>query len=164
MNPRPTPGISNTQKAQKWRFTSAFLPPGDWARQWTSSLYEATYISNYVHTPPAGFGKIMSVVEPRLAVGYHIWPNPEYFNEAVAEVSKTYDGPYVQATDLTVINVTDEHVIVREAVVSELVLPTGTTQGYLDAYRTPTDANTKITEFLSSQRWEGFTPAPLPKK
>ncbi len=106
----------------------------------------------------------MSVVEPRLAVGYHIWPNPEYFNEAVAEVSKTYDGPYVQATDLTVINVTDEHVIVREAVVSELVLPTGTTQGYLDAYRTPTDANTKITEFLSSQRWEGFTPAPLPKK
>jgi hypothetical protein len=79
-------------------------------------------------------------------------------------VAKTYDGPYVQATDLTVINVTDEQVIVREAVVSELALPTGTTQAYLDAYRTPVDANTKITEFLSSQRWAGFTPAPLPKK
>ena len=126
--------------------------------------YEATYISNYVHTPPAGFGKIMSAVEPRLAVGYHIWPNPEYFNEAVAEVAKTYDGPYVQATDLTVINVTDEQVVVREAVVSELALPTGTTQAYLDAYRTPTDPNSKISEFLSLERWKGFKPAPMPKK
>jgi ribonuclease Z len=124
--------------------------------------YQATYISNYVHTPPAGFGKIMSAVRPRLAVGYHIWPNPEYFNEAVAEVRKTYDGPYVQATDLTVINVTDDQVVVREAVVSELALPTGTTEGYLNAYRSKVDADSKISEFLSSGRWKGFTPRPLP--
>jgi ribonuclease Z len=127
-------------------------------------IYEATYITNYIHTPPAGFGKIMSAVKPRLAVGYHIWPNPEYFNETVAEVAKTYDGPYVQATDLTVINVTDEQVIVREAVVSELALPTGTTQEYLDAYRTPIDDSAAISEFLQSGRWKGFTPKPLPKE
>ena len=127
-------------------------------------ISEATYITNYIHTPPAGFGKIMSAIKPRLAVGYHIWPNPEYFNEAVAEVAKTYDGPYVQATDLTVINVTDEQVIVREAVVSELALPTGTTQEYLDAYRTPIDDSAAISEFLQAGRWKGFTPKPLPKE
>jgi hypothetical protein len=42
--------------------------------------------------------------------------------------------------------------------VSELAPPTGTTQAYLDAYRTPTDANTKLTEFLSSQRLKGVYP------
>ena len=35
---------------------------------------------------------------------------------------------------------------------------------YLDAYRTPVDANSKISEFLSSQRWKGFKPAPMPEK
>lgn len=42
-----------------------------------TGMYQATYITSYVHTPPQAFGKIMSVVKPRLAVGYHIWPNPE---------------------------------------------------------------------------------------
>jgi hypothetical protein len=82
----------------------------------------------------------------------------------VPEVAKTYDGPNVQATDLTVINVTDEQVIVREAVVSELALPTATTHAYFDAYRTLTDPNFKISDFLSSERWKGFTPAPMPEK
>jgi ribonuclease Z len=126
-------------------------------------MYQATYISNYVHTPPAGFGKIMSQVKPRLAVGYHIWPNPEFYDQVIKEVARTYEGEFVQATDLTVINVTDEQVVVREAVVSELALPTGTTQGYLEAYRSKVDANTKISEFLANGRWEGFKPRPLPE-
>jgi len=37
-------------------------------------------------------------------------------------------------------------------------------EAYLDAYRTPTDPNSKISEFLSSERWKGFTPAPMPEK
>ena len=52
-------------------------------------MYEATYISNYVHTPPAGFGKIMSAVQPRLAVGYHIWPNPS----STTLCSRRWAGP-----------------------------------------------------------------------
>ena len=128
------------------------------------AAYQATYISNYVHTPPAGFGKIMSAVKPRLAVGYHIWPNPEFFNETLREVQKTYDGPYVQATDLTVINVTDEQIVVREAVVTEMALPTGTTEGYRKAYCSKVDSDSKISAYLSSGRWPGFTPRPLPEK
>ena len=93
-----------------------------------------------------------------------IWPNPEFYDLVLREVGRTYDGPFVQATDLTVINVTDEQIVVREAVVSELALPTGTTQGYLDAYRTPTDATSKISDFVSNGRWKEFKPRPLPEK
>ena len=113
-------------------------------------------------TFPDGGGK--AEVKPRLAVGYHIWPNPEFFNETLRQVRATYDGPYVQATDLTVINVTDEQIVVREAVVSELALPTGTTKGYIEAYRSKVDANTKISEFIANGRWKGFKPRPLPDK
>lgn len=140
-----------------------FFTPQGLAKAMDINMKEATYISSYVHTPPEGFGKIMSAVRPRLAVGYHIWPNPEYFNEVIEIVGKTYDGPFVQATDLTVINVTDEQIAVREAVVSELALPTGTTDGYLNAYRTKVDANSKISEFISSGRWEGYQAPPIPE-
>jgi hypothetical protein len=71
-------------------------------------------------------------------------------NQTLHEVAKTYDGEYVQATDLTVINVTDKQIVVRDAVVSELALPTGTTKEYLEAFRSEVDANSKITEYLSS--------------
>jgi hypothetical protein len=84
-------------------------------------------------------------------------------NTVLEEVAKTYDGEYVQATDLTVINVTDKQVVIREAVVSELALPTGTTKGYLEAFRSKVDANSKISEYLSSERWKGFKPPPLPE-
>ena len=85
-------------------------------------------------------------------------------NQVLKDVRRTYDGDYVQATDLTVINVTDEKVLVREAVVSELALPTGTTRGYMEAYRSKVDANTKISPYLVEGRWKGFTPPPLPEK
>jgi ribonuclease Z len=141
-----------------------FFTPKGLANAMDIGMYQATYISAYVHTPPEGFGKIMSAVKPRLAVGYHIWPNPEYFNEVIETVSKTYDGAFVQATDLTVINVTDDDIVVREAVVSELALPTGTTEGYLKAYRSKVDEDSKISEFIAKGRWEGFKPPPLPKQ
>jgi ribonuclease Z len=141
-----------------------FYTPEGLANAMDIGMKEATYISSYVHTPPAGFGKIMSAVRPRLAVGYHIWPNPEYMNQTLHEVAKTYDGEYVQATDLTVINVTDKQIVVRDAVVSELALPTGTTKEYLEAFRSEVDANSKITEYLSSERWKGFKPPPLPER
>ena len=31
----------------------------------------STFVSSYIHTPPEGFGKIMSTIKPRLAVAYH---------------------------------------------------------------------------------------------
>ena len=68
------------------------------------------------------------------------------------------------ATDLTVVNVTGGQIVVREAVVTEMALPTGATEGYRKAYRSKVDESSKISEYLSSGRWPGFKPRALPEK
>lgn len=40
-------------------------------------LREATFVSSYIHTPPQGFGKVMSSVKPRMAVAFHTVLLPE---------------------------------------------------------------------------------------
>ena len=59
-------------------------------------------------------------------------------------VRKTYDGPLTLADDMTVWNVTDEKVVVREAVVTEDVAPPGTTQAYRTAKREPPQCGCKM--------------------
>ena len=61
---------------------------------------QAVQVSSYIHTPPAAFGKIMSTVKPRLAVGYHAILVPEMLQDITDNVRSTYDGPLVIATDL----------------------------------------------------------------
>ncbi len=52
-------------------------------------LRQATFVSSYIHTPPAGFGKIMSAVKPRLAVGYHSILVPEMYQQMIEEIRTT---------------------------------------------------------------------------
>jgi hypothetical protein len=76
-----------------------------------------------IHTEPQAFGKVMSAVKPRLAVGYHSVQSPENNAAIMDGVRKTYDGPLALARDLMVINVTKETIKVRMATVDEYVLP-----------------------------------------
>ena len=68
------------------------------------------------HTSGPAFGKIMSEVKPRHAVGYH------FFNEEVTRylvydgIRETYDGPLSMATDRMVWNVTKDAITERMAV------------------------------------------------
>ena len=53
----------------------------------------------------------------------------------------------------------------REAVVTEDVAPTGTTQAYRQAEREPPEVAAKwISEDINAGKWEGYTPPPLPKQ
>ncbi len=47
----------------------AFLPPGALAKYFGWDLAQATWVSTRIHTEPQAFGKVMSAVKPRLAVG-----------------------------------------------------------------------------------------------
>jgi ribonuclease Z len=87
---------------------------------------QAVFITSYIHTPPDAFGKIMAEVKPRHAIGYHFWTWHDIYDETLEAVRRTYDGPLTLATDLMVWNVTDEQVVVREALVDENAAPTGT--------------------------------------
>jgi ribonuclease Z len=61
-------------------------------------------------------------------------------------------------------NVTEEQIVEREAIVSEDVAPTGTTQAYRTAKREPPEVAAKwISSDINAGKWEGYTPPPLPK-
>jgi len=77
----------------------------------------------------------------------------------------TYDGPLTLADEMTVWNVTDEQVMVRKAVVTDDVAPTGTTQAYRTTKREPPEVAAKwISPDINAGKWEGYTPPPLPKQ
>ena len=138
-----------------------FLPPKALAAYFGWDLGQATYVSTRIHTEPQAFGKVMSAVKPRLAVGYHSVQSPENNAAIMDGVRKTYDGPLAIARDLMVINVTKETIKVRMATVDEYVLPPDVGEGYKKAPRT----NKKEPgEFIQGGKWKGYTPPPMPKK
>ena len=139
----------------------AFLPPEALAKYFGWDLGQATYVSTRVHTEPQAFGKVMSAVKPRLAVGYHSVQSPENNSAIMDGIRKTYAGPLALARDLMVINVTKDAIKVRMASVDEYALPPDVTAGYKKAPRT--DEKHPSKQILSG-KWKGYTPPPMPKE
>ena len=121
----------------------------------------ATYVSSYIHTPPQGFGKVMSEIKPRMAVAFHTVLLPDIQQEMLEGIRKTYDGPLTIATDLMVWNVTTDTITMRDAVFPDRVTPPSTTETYKSA---PRSGEAKMSKYIMSGVWKGFTPPPLPKK
>ena len=138
-----------------------FLPPKALAAYFGWDLNQATYVSTRIHTEPSAFGKVMSTVKPRLAVGYHSVQSPENNAAIMDGVRKTYDGPLALARDLMVINVTKDTIKVRMATVDEYVLPPDVTEAYKKAPRTD---KKQPGEHILSGKWKGYTPPPMPEK
>jgi ribonuclease Z len=139
----------------------AFLPPKALARYFGWDLTQATYVSTRIHSEPQAFGKVMSAVNPRLAVGYHSVQSPENNAAIMDGVRKTYDGPLALARDLMVINVTKEKIVVRMATVDKYALPPDVGERYIKAPR----SNAKSPgNFITDGKWKGYTPPPIPKK
>jgi ribonuclease Z len=139
----------------------AFLPPKALAAYFGWDLTQATYVSTRIHSEPQAFGKVMSEVKPRLAVGYHSVQSPENNAAIMDGVRKTYDGPLALARDLMVINVTKEKIVVRMATVDEYALPPDVAEGYIKAPRSKEKSPGK---FITDGKWKGYTPPPMPKK
>ena len=139
----------------------AFLPPKALATYFGWDLSQATYVSTRIHTEPQAFGKVMSAVKPRLAVGYHSVQSPENNAAIMDGVRKTYDGPLALARDLMVINVTKDTIKVRMATVDEYVLPPDVTEAYKNA---PRSDDKQPGKFIMDGKWKGYTPPPMPKK
>ena len=125
------------------------------------SMKDATFVSSYIHTPPEGFGKVMSAIQPRMAVAFHTVLLPDIRQEMLEGIRRTYDGPLTIANDLMVWNVTKDDITMREAVVPDRVTPPSTTQGYQDAKRS---GIAKMSKFVMNGVWDGFKPPPLPEE
>ena len=66
---------------------------------------------------------------------------------------------------MTVWNVTEEQVVVREVITDPNTMPTGTTEAYRRSEREPPEVAAKwISPDIAAGKWEGYTPPPIPKE
>jgi ribonuclease Z len=78
----------------------------------------ALQVGTQIHTAPEAFGKVMSMVEPRHAVAYHFFKDPDTTGPMQERIRSTYDGPLSLAEDHMVWNVTKDKITERMAIVN----------------------------------------------
>ncbi len=100
-----------------------FLPPTLLVTKQGFAPKEALMVGTQGHTSPEQFGKVMSLVKPRLAIGYHFYNDFDVEPEVRERVRKTYDGPLDLAVDYMVWNVTRDGIRVRMSAVDEEIWP-----------------------------------------
>ena len=87
------------------------------------SVSNALEVGTQIHTPPEAFGKVMSRIEPRMAIAYHFFNDPDTAPPILEGIRSTYDGPLSLAEDYMVWNVTKDAIRVRMAAINEDVWP-----------------------------------------
>ncbi len=79
----------------------------------------ALLVGTQVHTAPEAFGKVMSDIQPRMAVAYHFFKDFDTSSGVFERIRSTYDGPLSMADDFMVWNVTKDDITVRMAATEE---------------------------------------------
>ena len=136
-----------------------FFTPENWMDIAGFPYKQAYWVTSTIHTPPQGFGKLMSAVKPRMAVAYHYWNHRDVEFGIYDGVRETYDGPLTMADDLTVINVTKNHIEVREATINHHSWPQGTSKAWDTAPRGE-PATGLMSEWLVEGKIKEFIPPP----
>ena len=80
---------------------------------------QALLVGTQIHTAPEAFGKVMSQIQPRIAIAYHFFKDFDTTAAVHDRIRTTYDGPLSLAEDFMVWNVTKDDITVRMAVVEE---------------------------------------------
>ena len=83
----------------------------------------ALAVATQVHTAPEAFGKMMSIIKPRMAVAYHFFKDFDTTGPINDRIRTTYDGPLSLAEDYMVWNITKDDIRVRMAIYDEDVWP-----------------------------------------
>jgi len=100
-----------------------FLPPTLMVTKQGFTPSEALMVASQAHTSPSQFGKVMSMVKPRLAVGYHFYNDFDTLPEVLDRARQTYAGPLALAQDYMVFNVTKDDIRVRMSAIDEEIWP-----------------------------------------
>jgi len=106
----------------------SFLPPTLLVTKQGFAPAEALMVGTQGHTSPEQFGKVMSMVKPRLAVGYHFYNDFDTEPEVRNRIRKTYDGPLALAFDYMVFNVTKDDIRIRNSAIDEEIWPSPPTK------------------------------------
>ncbi|MGI9366838.1 MAG: guanitoxin biosynthesis MBL fold metallo-hydrolase GntH [Rhizobiaceae bacterium] len=101
----------------------AFIVVPDLATKFGFSVSTALEVGTQIHTPPPAFGKVMSLIKPRMAVAYHFFNDPDTGPKVLEGIRSTYDGPLTLAEDYLVWNVTKENITTRPIAYNESSWP-----------------------------------------
>jgi ribonuclease Z len=85
-------------------------------------------VGTQIHTPPEAFGKVMSLIKPRMAVAYHFFNDFDTVSAIEQGIRSTYDGPLSLATDYMVWNITKKEIRTRMMIIDEDVWPPPATE------------------------------------
>ena len=88
----------------------------------------ALSVATQIHTAPEAFGKMMSIIKPRMAVAYHIFKDFDTTAAISEGIRTTYDGPLSLSEDYMVWNITKDDIRVRMAIIDEDVWPPPATE------------------------------------
>jgi ribonuclease Z len=99
------------------------------------------------HTSPQSFDKVMSTVQPRLAVAFHFF-NEESTRYFIYErIRETYSGPLSMATDRMVGNIT------KEKITERMALSTDDAWSVPGTAMPPPEKGHPTTPFIDAGRW-----------
>jgi ribonuclease Z len=93
-----------------------FLTPPDLVKFYGQSPGQALGVGTQIHTSPQAFGKVMSTIKPRHAIGYHFFNEQGTHDDILKGVLETYDGPLSLAVDNMVWNITKDKIVERMVV------------------------------------------------
>jgi ribonuclease Z len=100
-----------------WAAKNSGLQPGD--PGWERALSFAAAVQQSSHTLEPALGYILAQTQPRLGVATHFQVNPDTVPQAVENVQRWYGGPFAIATDLFVIDVSKDEIVLGQATVPE---------------------------------------------
>ena len=87
-----------------------FIAVPDLVKKFGFSVSNALEVGTQIHTAPEAFGKVMSMIKPRLAVAYHFFNDSDTAPPILEGIRSTYDGPLTLAEDYMVWNVTKDEI------------------------------------------------------
>ena len=129
-----------------------FLTPEDLVKLYGQSPGQALGVGTQIHTSPQAFGKVMSTVKPRHAIGYHFFNDENTRYDVFEGVRQTYDAPLSQATDNMVWNITKDKINVRMTVSPDHAWSVAGPTAPPNPSAKDTDPD-PISDFIKAGRW-----------
>ncbi len=105
-----------------------FITVPDMIEKFKFTPQGALSVATQIHTAPEAFGKMMSIIKPRMAVAYHFFNDFDTSASINDRIRTTYDGPLSLSVDYMVWNITKDDIRVRMAKVDEDVWPPPATE------------------------------------
>jgi ribonuclease Z len=87
-----------------------FITVPDLIAKFGFSVSTGLEVGTQIHTPPEAFGKVMSLIKPRMAVAYHFFNDADTSPAILEGIRSTYDGPLTLAEDYMVWNITKDEI------------------------------------------------------